>query len=467
VKLSYPPYSHYKKVDVPWINRIPDHWEIKKLRNILDRVNEKNRPDLPLLSVVREKGVIKRSLSKDDENHNVIPEDLSNHKVVHEGQFAMNKMKAWQGSYGVSKFEGVVSPAYFIFNVKNIDENFFHVAIRSKAYIPFFNQASEGVRVDQWDLSIDRMKNIPFFIPPIEEQNAIVRFLDYTDRRIKRYIRAKQKLIKLLEEEKQAIIHQAVTRGLNPDVPLKQSGIEWVGDIPEHWEIFSLKFISKKNQTGSTPPTTEPIFYKNGNIPWFGPSSCTNVDYIKQPIRFLSEFAFSDGNAKMISGPALLIVIIGATIGKMGLLLGNGSTNQQITSFELKINLVSPLFVLYSLRFSEKWLASTASSATIPILDSNIVKKLPIAFPPLEEQQKIIMNIENQTYQFTNLITKIKNDLSLIQEYRTRLIADVVTGKLDVRAAAAQLPEELEDEEIDVEEVEPAEYDELEEALEP
>ncbi|MCL4863804.1 MAG: restriction endonuclease subunit S, partial [Caldilineaceae bacterium] len=237
------PYPEYKDSGLPWLGKIPVHWEARKLRNVLRGITERNRPDLPLLSVVREKGVILRDITNQDENHNYIPDDLTNYKVVRTGQFAMNKMKAWQGSYGVSQHDGIVSPAYFIFSLDGVEGAYFHSAIRSSAYIPFFTQASDGVRIGQWDLSQARMKEIPFFVPPPDEQAAIVRFLDHANRRIDRYIRAKRRLIALLNEQKQAIIHQAVTRGLDPGVRLKPSGVEWLGDIPAHWEMRRLRTL--------------------------------------------------------------------------------------------------------------------------------------------------------------------------------------------------------------------------------
>ena len=158
----------------------------------------------------------------------------------------MNKMKAWQGSYGVSMFDGIVSPAYFVFDLDGVDGDYFHTAIRSQAYVPFFTQASDGVRIGQWDLSLQRMRDILLFVPPLAEQAAIVRFLDHAERRIRRYIRAKQKLITLLEEQKQAIIRRVVTRGLDPTVRLKPSGVEWLGGVPAHWQVVALKRVLRR-----------------------------------------------------------------------------------------------------------------------------------------------------------------------------------------------------------------------------
>ena len=234
-------YPSYKPSGVPWLGDVPEHWELRRLRNALADTTERNRPDLPLLSVVRERGVILRDITNMEENHNFVPDDLSNYKVVHSGQFAMNKMKAWQGSYGISQHDGIVSPAYFVFDLNGVSGDYFHAAIRSRAYVSFFAQASDGVRIGQWDLSQARMREIPFAFPPLPEQAAIVRYLDHADRRIRRYVSAKQKLIALLEEEKQAIVNRAVTLGLDPNVRLKPSGVEWLGDVPKHWEISRVK----------------------------------------------------------------------------------------------------------------------------------------------------------------------------------------------------------------------------------
>lgn len=191
----------YSKDNLAWLGIIPDHWQVLKLRQILASFSEKNHPDMPLLSVVRKKGVIIRNVESKEENHNYVPDDLSNYKLVKQGQFAMNKMKAWQGSYGVSKYDGIVSPAYFVFDFKyDINRAFFNVAIRSKAYVSYFGQASDGIRVGQWDLSMARMKDIPFLVPPREEQDQIVRFLDWKVSSINKLINIKQEQLSKVKE---------------------------------------------------------------------------------------------------------------------------------------------------------------------------------------------------------------------------------------------------------------------------
>ena len=163
---------------VKWLGDIPAHWNTIKLRQILHPVSVKNHPELPLLSVVRERGVIIRDVDDKEANHNYVPDDLSCYKMVKKGQFAMNKMKAWQGSYGVSDYTGIVSPAYFIFDIDFDNLKYFHYAIRSKVYVNFFAQASDGIRVGQWDLQMDKMKEIPFIVPPADEQIQIVEYIE-------------------------------------------------------------------------------------------------------------------------------------------------------------------------------------------------------------------------------------------------------------------------------------------------
>jgi type I restriction enzyme S subunit len=226
---------------IKWLGDIPAHWQIMKLRQILHPVSVKNCSELPLLSVVREQGVILRDVEDTESNHNFIPDDLSGYKVVRKGQFAMNKMKAWQGSYGISGYTGIVSPAYFIFDVTFENLAYFHYAIRSKVYINFFAQASDGIRVGQWDLHMDKMKEIPFIVPPSDEQATIV---EYIRRTLPKYDIAIEKLteeVDVLEEYKAKLISDTVAGKI--DV----RGIE----VPEY------EFVEEESDSDADKETEE------------------------------------------------------------------------------------------------------------------------------------------------------------------------------------------------------------------
>lgn len=196
---------------VEWLGNIPAHWTTIKLRQILHPFSEKNHPELPLLSVVREHGVIIRNVEDKESNHNFIPDDLSGYKMVKKDQFAMNKMKAWQGSYGISNYTGIVSPAYFIFDVDFENLEYFHYAIRSKVYVNFFAQASDGIRVGQWDLSINKMKEIPFIVPPVDEQKAIVEYIPVAFAKYDEAIAKLTEEVDILHELRNKLISDVVT----------------------------------------------------------------------------------------------------------------------------------------------------------------------------------------------------------------------------------------------------------------
>ncbi|MHB1344045.1 MAG: restriction endonuclease subunit S [Thermoleophilia bacterium] len=444
------PYPAYKGSGVTWLEEVPEHWEVRKLRHILKRRTERNRLDLPLLSVVREKGVILRDTTSADENHNFIPDDLSNYKVVRAGQFAMNKMKAWQGSYGVSPYDGIVSPAYFVFDLGDIAGPFFNTAIRSRAYVPSFTQASDGVRIGQWDLSETRTREIPFLLPPLPEQAAIVRLLDHADRRIRRYIRAKQKLIKLLEEQKQAIIHRAVTRGLDPNVRLKPSGVEWLGDVPEHWEVRRLKEVSLV-QTGITlgksygsAPLIELPYLRVANVQT-GHLDLGKITTVRVPPEEARRSTLEPGDVLMTEGGD--IDKLGRGCVWQGEIPGCLHQNHVFAVRPRRVSLLPGFLVaLMGSEHGRNYFQVTAKQTTnLASTNSTTLGNFPLRLPDVDEQQYILDWIDERADPLDKAVRDTHREIDLLREYRTRLIADVVTGKLDVREAAARLPEEVEE----------------------
>ena len=234
-------YDKYKATGTEWLPLIPCHWQLEQLRKYIRLISKKGYSDKQLLSVTREQGVIVRDTDSKEENHNYIPEDLSGYKYVEIGQLVINKMKSWQGSYGVSVYEGIVSPAYYVCDLVFPNKAFFSLALRSRNYISFFAQYSKGIRVGQWDLSPVALKSIPFFEPPLSEQEKIVSYLEDKTSKIDEVILAKEKQIKLLQELKDAEIANVITRGLNPDVKMKRYDSLLSSECPEHWCITRNK----------------------------------------------------------------------------------------------------------------------------------------------------------------------------------------------------------------------------------
>ncbi len=450
------------------MGHVPEHWEIRKLRHLLRPTSERKRPDLPLLSVVRERGVILRDVEDRDENHNFVPDDLTNYKVVRAGQFAMNKMKAWQGSYGISSFDGLVSPAYFVFSLDGVDGDFFHRAIRSRGYVPFFARASDGVRIGQWDLSQEHMKEILFCVPPLPEQAAIVRYLDHVDWRISRYIRAKQRLIELLEEEKQVIIHRAVTRGLDPNVRLKPSGVEWLGDMPEHWERCRLRNVVAVVTTGSRgwssyASDTGPLFIR-----------ITNLNRGSLELRFDDTMRLNLPDTSEVTRTRIqagdLLISVTAYIGSVGLApedLEEAYVSQHVARCQPRPGSSSRWlgYVLIS-TVGQTHGQISLYGGTKDGLSLDDVKDYQILLPPLDEQLAIVEHVDKTSADIDADIARARRKIALLDEYRTRLIADVVTGKLDVREAAAGLPEVAPADLEDIIEIDDVVADELDAGLE-
>ena len=424
-------YPSYRDSGNPWLGQMPEHWKVVRLQNILRSTAERDRPALPLLSVVREKGVILRDSEDSEENHNVIPEDLRNYKVVREGQFAMNKMKAWQGSYGVSPYEGIVSPAYFTFSIAGVNGKFLHSALRSREYVRFFTQASDGVRIGQWDLSPSRMREIPVLVPPPDEQAAIVRYLDDTDQRIRDYVSAKERLIALLEEERQAVIHQAVTRGLNPNVRLEPSGVEWLGEVPEHWDVRRIRTLGQAiigltySPQDMTDAEAGSLVLRASNISGGRVVDADNV-YVRCEIP--DKLLLTEGDILICSRSGSRNLIgknaridsesAGATFGAFMTILRGPNNDYLHQVFNSK------LFEYQSGAF----LTSTINQLTLGILND-----MKIPFPPLEEREAILDHVKESTESLDAAIDRARRQIELMEEYRTRLIADVVTGQIDVR----------------------------------
>lgn len=444
---------------VSWLGHVPSHWTRHKLRGLLDRVAERNRPDLPLLSVVREKGVILRDISNSDDNHNFIPDDLSNYKHVRSGQFAMNKMKAWQGSYGVSDHEGIVSPAYFVFDLRGVEPQFFHVAIRSRAYVPFFTQASDGVRVGQWDLSDVRMREIPFFVPPPDEQKAIVRFLGHADQRIRRYMRAKQKLIKLLVEQKQAVIHRAVTRGFEGSVRLKPSGVDWLGDMPEHWTIaHSKRTFGPRKELARSDDIQLSATQAFGVIPQDEYERRIGRRIVKI-FRHLEKRRHVELNDFVISMRSFQ--------GGLERAFAAGCIR---SSYVVVRPLVRVDVGYFGYVFkSAGYIRALQSTANFirdgQDLNFDNFSAVDLPFPPIDEQRQIAEALDVFLSDLVRGMERATQEVDLLREYRIRLLTDVITGKLDVREEAAGLPELIEESDS-LNDVDSADPEETREGLE-
>ncbi len=423
-------YSSYKDSGVKWIGEIPSHWEVLHLRNFLTIFSEKGYGDYQLLSVTREKGVILRDKDNKEENHNFVPDDLNGYKHVHVGDFVINKMKSWQGSYGVSDYEGIVSPAYFTCGLKGVMPQFFSRAIRSKAYIGFFMQYSKGIRVDQWDLDPNSMKDIPFILPPLSEQDAIVSYLDTVTSKIDVAIEQQQKMIDLLNERKQIIINNAVTKGLDPNVKMKDSGVEWIGEIPEGWEVIKTSYVFPHIGSGTTPKSSQEDYYSEDGFP-FLQTGDLNDSIVINTAKKITEKALRETNLKIYPQGSLVIAMYGATIGKLGMLGIATAVNQAccVLPESKKMNIK---YAFYVFSAAKKNLLLQSKGGGQPNISQDTIKNEKIVVPPIKEQMEIVKRIEDICLPIENAIELSEKQISLLQERKQIIINEVVMGKVKV-----------------------------------
>ena len=432
-------YNSYKDSGEEWLGTVPAHWKVVPNRGTFTEVDDKNHPDEEMLSVTIGQGVIRQStLLQDESMKDGSRIDKSSYKMVQPGDIAYNKMRAWQGALGASKYKGIISPAYVVQRpAHGNDVEFLQYLLRTPAFAKEAERWSYGIASDMWSLRPEHFKAIHCCIPPPDEQAAIVRFLDHADDQIQRYIAGKERLIALLEEERQALVHQAVTRGLDPNVKLKPSGVEWLGDVPEHWEVIQIgKLGTFSKGSGGTKEDEVPK-----GIPCirYGDLYTTHKYFVEQSRGFISLEKTS--NYTPIQSGDILFPTSGETIEEIG---------------KSAVNLIEPpvycggdviIFrptVPMHPRFSGYTLDSTISQdqksrmgrgVSIMHIYSNQLRYLWVAIPPMNEQQAVSQYIDEKTSTIRTTITQASRQIELMEEYRTRLIADVVTGKIDVREA--------------------------------
>lgn len=437
------PYLAYKDCSVPWLERVPAHWDTKRAKAIFRCVDERSSTgEEELLTVSSDRGVVPRSSATVTMFK---AESYVGYKLCWPGDLVINSLWAWGRGLGVSRNHGIVSSAYGVYRLRPQYADYtryIHELVRS---IPFnweLQVRSKGIWISRLQLTDEAFLGAPLPLPPVQEQVAIVRFLDHADRRIRRYIRAKQKLIKLLEEQKQAIIHRAVTRGLDPSVRLKPSGVEWLGDVPDHWQVVALKHVLRRlvDCEHKTAPAVEQSEYRvvrttavrNGQLRWSG-TYCTSLE------------AFKNWTRRALPEPGDVIFTREAPAGEACLVPDGGKLclGQRTVLMKLRREKYDPQFLVHMIYAGPPRLRIQLASqgSTVGHFNMDDIGWMKVLVPPLAEQHSVVAAIERDTASLTAAAERAEREIHLLREYRTRLIADVVTGKLDVREAAAQLPE--------------------------
>jgi type I restriction enzyme, S subunit len=442
-----PSYQDYATTPLKWINRVPRHWKVLRGKYLLCEIDEHSTTgDEEMLSVSHKTGVTPRRLK------NVtmfMAESNIGSKVCHPGDVAVKTMWAWMAALGVSRHHGVVSPAYGVYrqiDASAYNSQYLDHLLRLPSYRDEYLTRSTGVTSSRLRLYPEAFLKIPFIVPPPDEQVAIVRYLDHVDRRIRRYIRVKQKLITLLEEQKQVIIHRAVTRGLNPDARLKPSGVEWLGDVPEHWPIIPLRRICTKFGSGSTPKGGAQVYQESG-IPFLR-SQNVHFDGLRlEEVAYISPETHKRMASSHVQAGDVLLNITGASLGRACHVppdFVEANVSQHVCILRPGHSFISDMFLSLYLSTAgvQKYIYMSQNGSSREGLTLADIRSMPVVLPDTDTQAMVAGATKQLTAGLDSAIASITKEVALIQEYRTRLIADVVTGKLDVRAAAAALPDD-------------------------
>lgn len=438
----YKAYPAYQDSEVEWLEEAPSHWACIPVGRLYRRTKRTNFPEKELLSVYRDHGVVPTS-SRDD-NNNKPSEDMTAYQLVEPDNLVMNKMKAWQGSIAISEYEGIVSPAYFVYepNAKMFDlaiPKYIHYLLRHPIYVAQYLRQSKGIRVNQWDLDPDEFKKIELLLPAKEEQKKIINFLDHETAKIDALIEKQQRLIELLKEKRQAVISHAVTKGLNPKAPMKDSGVEWLGEVPAHWVVSKVKHFA--TMQGGYAFNSE-LFKENGvQLLRIGNVYLNELSLERQPVFVDEDFLKTHRN--FVVGLGDLLMSLTGTLGKTDYgfavrvdKFGPFMLNQRVAKITPKESKISVNYLLYSVRSESylKQLHSLPAGTKQANLSNEDVLNISIAAPSNIEEQNIISSyVAEQLLKYDSIIANGLSAIELLQERRTALISAAVTGKIDVR----------------------------------
>jgi type I restriction enzyme S subunit len=429
--MSFPRYPAYKPSGVAWLGEVPEHWDTKPLWSLFRRTKRQGYEEEELLSVYRDHGVIPKS-SRDD-NFNKPSDDLSAYQLVEPGDLTVNKMKAWQGSVAISNYRGIVSPAYHVYSpLHSENSRFLHYLMRCDRYTAAHLSLSKGIRVNQWDLQPEYHSRMAILLPPMEEQATIATFLDHETTKIDALIAEQQHLIELLQEKRQAVISHAATKGLNPDAPMKDSGVEWLGEVPAHWDVRKISQLFVGIGSGTTPRSDEIEYYEDGDIPWVVTGDL-NDELLESCSNFITRKAMqAHTTLRLYPKGSVAVAMYGATIGKAALFGLEATVNQACCVLPPSVK-VNENLLLHFIISARNHLISLATGGGQPNINQDIVRSLRIPIPEVDEQIEIVEHLSKILVELEGLLRLSDRQVRLLQERRSALISAAVTGQIDVR----------------------------------
>ena len=438
--MSFPRYERYKDSVVEWLGEVPEHWNVCRVRRLFEickRIAGEEGYDV--LSITQKGIRVKDTESGDGQ----LSMDYSKYQFVEPGDFAMNHMDLLTGYVDISPFWGVTSPDYRVFRTKDAeicwDRYYLYLyqnAYKRRIFFPFGQGSSQ---LGRWRLPTDEFNSFYLPLPPLSEQHAIAAFLDRETAKIDALITEQQRLVTLLAEKRQAVISHAVTKGLDPDAPMKDSGIEWLGEVPAGREVLALKRVCVLIKDGTHLP---PQRVDNG-IPLL---SVRNVDngrfFLRDDDSMISEDDYLNLCRSFVPCvDDVLLAIVGATLGKTALVpegMGNFQIQRSLAVFRCSPEMISKwLYLVFQSRGFQMLLWQYVGFSAQPGIYLGTLAEFRIPVPPLSEQHAAVTFIEEETIKLDALTAEAQRAITSLQERRSALISAAVTGKIDVRGLAA------------------------------
>lgn len=424
----YKPYPAYKDSGVEWLGKVPEHWRVSRLASIFDERRTKvSDKDYPALSVTKQ-GVVPQleSVAKTD--------DGDNRRLVCKGDIAINSRSDRKGSSGLVDRDGSVSLIITVLKPLNLLlGGYAHHLIRSEAFQEEFYRVGNGLVADLWTTSYSSMREIKLALPPVDEQEVISTCLDRETARIDALISKKTRFIELLREKRQALITHAVTKGLEPNVKMKDSGVEWLGVVPEHWAVASIKNWFRTSSGGTPDTSRQSEFYtENGGHPWVRTTDLNNGELWEAEVQ-ITDAALSASACSLLPENTVAVAMYGGdgTIGKFSILRFSTTINQALCALLPNRHFVPEFVYWYVQHYRPYWMVGAESTRKDPNISQELIRAAPIVRPPLDEQLKISRKLREETERVDLLLGKNERSIELLKERRSALITAAISGQIN------------------------------------
>ena len=439
--MTFPRYPAYKDSGVAWLGEVPEHWTVVPLKFVAKVqtgvAKGKDNSGRATIQVpyMRVANVQDGFLDLNSVAEIEIPiDDLPRYRLQ-KGDVLMNEGGDFDKLGRGHIWDASISPCIHqnhVFAVRphGVGPTWLNT-ITGSQYAQFYFMTRSKQSTNLASISSTNLMELPVVMPPVVEQTQIAAFLDRETAKIDALVTEQRRLMELLKEKRQAVISHAVTRGLNPDAPMKPSGIEWLGDVPEHWGIGSLGYLASI-QTGSTPDRAMPEYWE-GDIPWLKTGEI-NYERIVDSEERITESGLANSAARVAEVGTLMMAMYGqgVTRGRVAILGIRASYNQACAAISFGPKLFNE-YARYFFMMAYRFIRDTGNETSQMNLGSGTIAKIKILMPPLDEQRQIVSMLQNELSVFDTLTTEAQRAIDLLQERRTALISAAVTGQIDVR----------------------------------